>query len=159
MNNFDGWEQAKDMKPIILEKWHPHFDILTNSDNKADTAGAFFILNDNTAEFLFYTNAQAAGQSDFADYMEDAKEKMIDVVGFDMASYEDCPVDKKTAGEMTADLQQKIHSYTKRTGQDIKILFYNYLMYQEWMTLPDDVLEKRYADEMAAQEVDNDIKA
>lgn len=159
MNNFDGWEQAKDMKPIILEKWHPHFDILENADNHTDTVGAFFILDDTTEEFDLYNNAAMAGQSDFADYMEDAKEKMIDAVGFDMARYEDYQVDEKTAGEMTADLQRKIDGYTKRTGQDIKILFYNYLMYQEWLTLPDDVLEKRYADEMAAQEVDNDIKA
>ena len=151
MNNFDGWEQAKGMKPIILEKWHPHFDVLINADNRADVAGAFFILNDNTAEFSLYTSAQEAGQSDFADYMEDAKEKMIDAVGFDMARYEDCQVDGKTAEEMTADLQQKIDGYTKRTGQDIKILFYNYLMYQEWLTMPDDILEKRYADEMAIE--------
>ena len=151
MNNFDGWERAKDMKPIILAKWYPHFDILTNADNRTDTVGAFFILDDSTAEFALYSNAETAGQSDFADYMEDAKEKMIDAVGFDMARYEDDPVDGKTAREMTADLQQKIDGYTKRTGQDIKILFYNYLMYQEWLTLPDDVLEKRYADEMAVE--------
>lgn len=154
MNNFDGWERAAEMKPVILEKWDPHFDILTNAADKSDRVGAFFILNDGTAEYSLYSSAQAAGQSDFADFMEDAKEKMMDAVGFDMERYGDYPVDEKTAGEMTANLWQKMGGYEKRTGQDIKILFYNYLMYQEWLSLPDDVLEKRYADEMAAREAE-----
>lgn len=141
MNNLLEWDEAPaKVKQIITGGWGPHFEILSSKDD--DQIIAFFVLDDTTEEWQLYQMAVQNGVEDFAEYMEDAKESMIDAIGFDAGRY--FSANDATADEMNRRMQERITDHKRRTGQDLSLLFYNYLMYSEWLILPEAEMEKRY---------------
>lgn len=141
MNNLLEWNEAPEkVKTIITGGWGPHFEMLKSKGG--DPITAFFVLDDTTEEWKLYQAASQNGVDDFAEYMEDAKETMINKIGFAIDKY--ISDNDQTAVAMSGDLKVCMEDHRRRTGQDLALLFYNYLMYSEWLTLPEDELKKRY---------------
>ena len=85
---------------------------------------------------------------DFADYMEDAKQELLEKVGFDLEHYTGQETTERLASEMSDTLKDNMNIYEKRDGRQTAKLFYNMLMYSEWIMLPEDIMEMRYEEEV-----------
>ena len=149
MNNLWEWNEAKtEIKNAIENDWNPHFELLKTEDAADEPILTLFILGDTTKEWELYQNAPEEVLEDFADYMEDAKEELLEKVGFDIDHYTGQEMTERLAFEMSNALKDDIRSYESRDGRQAAKLFYNMLMYSEWIMLPMDILEMRYEEEM-----------
>ena len=149
MNNLWEWNEAKtEIKNAIESDWNPHFEILKTEDAADEPILTLFVLGDTTKEWKLYQNAPEEVLEDFADYMEDAKEELLEKVGFDTEQYIEQEITERLASEMSNELKNDIRSYESRDGKQTAKLFYNMLMYSEWIMLPDDILEMRYEEEV-----------
>ena len=146
MNNLEEWTEARRVVREAWQKWGPHFETLKSGNGEKMLA--FFLLKDTTAEWQLYNTAPP--ESDFAEYMQDTKEELFERVGFDPSSWQ--TLTDEAAGEMTGELSELIKDYEKKERVNISGLAFNYLLYSEWLLLPEDVLEKRYEKEVNSYE-------
>ena len=85
MNNLEEWNEAKEKIKNALENyWDPHFELLRTEDPTDEPILMLFILSDTTKEWELYQDAPEETMEDFADYMEDAKQELLEKVGFNL---------------------------------------------------------------------------
>lgn len=143
MNNLEEWTEARRVIREAWQNWGPHFETLRSGSGEKMLA--FFLLKDTTEEWRLYNTAPP--ESDFAEYMQDAKDELFERVGFDPSSWQ--TLTDETAGEMTRELLELMQEYEKKERAKLSGFVFNYLFYSEWLLLPEDVLEKRYEREVA----------
>lgn len=144
MNNLEEWTEAKQEVKSAWQDWKPHFETLTSGTGEKMLA--FFLLGDTEIEWKLYHAVPENSLADFADYMEDAKEEMLEQVGFEEEVTEE--ITDRLAADMTRKLEALMQEYEKKTGLLLSGLVYNMLFYSEWLALPEDILEKRYEEEV-----------
>lgn len=141
MNNLADWEEAPErVMQAIKKSWEPHFEILQSEDPEAEPLVAFFILEDTTEEWKLFNDST---DEDFADYMEEAKEELLEVIGFDLEQYMQEPLTEELIARMNCDLKNRM------SENDLRMRFFNMLMYSEWVEAPAAVLERKYDEEIA----------
>ncbi|MCX4323479.1 MAG: hypothetical protein OSJ59_11005 [Lachnospiraceae bacterium] len=145
MNNLEEWGKARETVKRALKHWKPHFEIL-NSEN-GEKLRAFFLLDDTSVEWKLYDGVPEESKKDFADYMQDAKEELLEKVGFEFETQEEEPTDAGTR-KANEKLSKCMKEYERKTGLGLPGLVFNMLFYSEWLALPEDILEKRYEEEM-----------
>ena len=145
MNNLEEWGKARETVKKAWEHWKPHFEIL-NSEN-GEKLRAFFLLDDTNIEWKLYDGVPEESKKDFADYMQDAKEELIEKVGFEFRPQEEELTDTG-ARKATEKLSKCMKEYERKTGLGLPGLVFNMLFYSEWLALPEEILEKRYEEEM-----------
>lgn len=145
MNNLEEWEKARQAVKEAWGNWKPHFETLTSGSGEKILA--FFLLNDTNIEWKLYHDVPAEVSEDFADYMEDAKGKLLEQVGLDIQNEEEKVTDKMAA-DMTNKLSKCMQEYERTTGLSLPGLVFNMLFYSEWLELPEEILEKRYEEEI-----------
>ena len=145
MNNLEEWGKARETVKKAWEHWKPHFEIL-NSEN-GEKLWAFFLLDDTNIEWKLYDGVPEESKKDFADYMQDAKEELIEKVGFEFRPQEEELTDTG-ARKATEKLSKCMKEYERKTGLDLPVLVFKMLLYSEWLALPEEILEKRYEEEM-----------
>lgn len=149
MNNLEEWNEAKEKIKNALENyWDPHFELLRTEDPTDEPILMLFILSDTTKEWELYQDAPEETMEDFADYMEDAKQELLEKVGFNLEHYTGQETTERLASEMSDTLKNNINIYEKRDGRQTAKLFYNMLMYSEWIMLPEDIMETRYEEDI-----------
>jgi hypothetical protein len=148
LNNLIEWEGAKEQIKNALQSWSPHFELLRSEDTADEQILMLFILSDTTKEWKLYNDAPEEVAEDFADYTADAKDELLERIGFDLSKYEHRMLTDRLADEMSVELKQLMERYEKETNKDIKELYYNTLMYCEWVILPEEELEERYEQEL-----------
>ncbi len=148
MNNLIEWEDAPEKIKDALRYWSPHFELLRSEDQKDEPLLTLFILADTSEEWRLYNGVPEEILEDFADYMEDAKVELLEQIKFDSTKYEERQLTDSLAIEMSIELAQLIKQYEGEKHRDINILFYNMLMYSEWVALPEEILEERYDEEV-----------
>lgn len=148
MNNLIEWDDAAEQIKEALHSWSPHFELLKSEDAGDEAIMVLFILSDTSKEWELYNAAPEEALEDFADYTADAKEELLEQVGFDMSRYSDRQITDRLAVEMSIELAQLMKKYENDTKKDLKQLYYNMLMYCEWVILPEEILEERYEEEV-----------
>lgn len=148
MNNLIEWEDAKEQIKDALQSWSPHFELLRSEDTTDEPILMLFVLSDTTKEWKLYNDAPEEVAEDFADYTTDAKDELLERIGFDLSKYERGMLTDRLADEMSVELKRLMERYEKETNKDIKELYYNTLMYCEWVILPEEELEERYEQEL-----------
>lgn len=143
MNNLEEWTEARQIVREAWKSWGPHFETLKSGSGEKILA--FFMLKDTTEEWRLYNTAPQ--ESDFADYMQDAKDELFDRIGFDPSKWD--VLTDETAREMTGELLGLMQEYEKKERTRLSMLAFNYLFYSEWLVLPENVLEKRYEEAVA----------
>ncbi len=148
MNNLEEWKEATGALEEVRKDWGPHFELLRTEDGREEPIMMLFITKDTTTEWNLYNAAPEEAREDTADYIGDAKEELLEKVGFEEEDFFGKPLDDTTADKMTEQLVEKIKEYEARDGRDIKRLFINMALYSEWVALPAIVLEARYEEEV-----------
>lgn len=142
MNNLEEWKDARETVKAAWGHWGPHFEILTSGDG--GKIRAFFLLDDANIEWdLYHKDVPDESKRDFADYMEGAKEELLEKVGFKFGNQEE-GLTEQDATRATEKLLKCMEEYEKATGLKLPQLTYNMLFYSEWLALPEEILEKEY---------------
>ena len=113
MNDLEERRVVRQLVKEAQKNWCPHFEILTSGTSKKIMA--FFLLADTDVEWKLYHNIPEEFIKDFADYMDAVKNKLLDLVGFEM-QFENLPETEQTAAEFSANLLERMNEYEKRTG-------------------------------------------
>lgn len=142
MNNLEEWGQAKETVKRAWEHWKPHFEILHSEGG--EKIRAFFLLDDTSVEWGLYNGVPEDVKEDFADYMQDAKEELLEKVGFRFETQEEDEVTDAGAVMSTKRLAECMEDYESKTGLHLPGLVFNMLFYSEWLALPEEILEKEY---------------
>lgn len=145
MNNLEDWREARKNVHEAWKCWKPHFEIL-ESETKEKMI-AFFLLDNTSIEWELYQEVPEDSVKDFADYMEEAKEEILEQIGFDCSHIEQETLTEQIAQELSTRLEENMMQYEKRTGLKLSDLTFNMLFYSEWSALPEELLEERYSEE------------
>lgn len=142
MNNLEEWKDARETVKAVWGNWGPHFELLVSGDG--GKIRAFFLLNDASIEWdLYHKDVPDASKRDFADYMEGAKEELLERVGFKFGDQEE-GLTKQDVTRATEKLLKCMEEYEEATGLKLPQLTYNMLFYSEWLALPEEILEGEY---------------
>ncbi len=113
MNDLEERRVVRKLVKEAWKNWCPHFEILTSGTGKKIMA--FFLLADTDVEWKLYHSIPEEFMKDFVDYMDAVKNKLLELVGFEM-QFEDMPETEQTAAEFSANLLERMNEYEKRTG-------------------------------------------
>lgn len=146
MNNFEEWKEARETVKKIWGHWKPHFEILHSESG--GKLRAFFLLDDTSVEWDLYNGVPEDTKEDFADYMQDAKEELLEKVGFQFVTQEEDELTDTGAKKANERLLECMRKYEKETGLRLPQMVFNMLFYSEWLALPEEILEKQYEEMM-----------
>lgn len=146
MNNFEEWKEARETVKKIWGHWKPHFEILHSESG--EKLRAFFLLDDTSVEWDLYNGVPEDTKEDFADYMQDAKEELLEKVGFQFVTQEEDELTDTGAKKANERLLECMRKYEKETGLRLPQMVFNMLFYSEWLALPEEILEKQYEEMM-----------
>lgn len=146
MNNLEEWKEAKETVRRAWGHWKPHFEILHSESG--EKLRAFFLLDDTSMEWELYNGVPEEAKEDFADYMQDAKEELLEKVGFRFETQEEDKLTDTGAIKATERLLKCMQKYERETGLALPGLVFNMLFYSEWLALPEEILEKQYEEDM-----------
>lgn len=145
MNNLEEWRDARETVKKAWGHWKPHFEILKSESG--EKLWAFFLLDDTGIEWKLYNGVPEESKKDFAEYMQDAKEEMLEKVEFEFEAQEEEPTNRG-ARKATERLSRCMMEYERKTGLGLPGLVFNMLFYSEWLALPEEILEKQYEEYM-----------
>lgn len=127
--NMEEWEDAKYiLKECIETGWDPHFELVHGDD---DDILLLFVL-DNDSEWEMFENVPQDYKVEFADSLEEAKEKLLEHLHIEYGEH----MTEKEVNKLNNDLELRQQEYERKDGRQLKYLFYNMLLYSEWRQLP-----------------------
>lgn len=146
MNNLEEWREARETVRKAWGHWKPHFEILHSESG--EKLRAFFLLDDTSMEWELYNGVPEDTKEDFADYMQDAKEELLEKIGFQFVTQEEDELTDTGAKKANERLLECMCKYEKETGLRLPQMVFNMLFYSEWLALPEEILEKQYEEMM-----------
>lgn len=146
MNNLEKWKEAREIVRKAWRYWKPHFEILHSESG--EKLRAFFLLDDTSMEWELYNGVPEETKEDFADYMQCAKEELIEKVGFRFETQEEDELTDMGAKKANERLLKCMQKYERETGLALPMLVFNMLFYSEWLALSEEILEKQYEEDM-----------